>query len=103
MNSESREVYRFINPLLGSRSNPVLKQIDEDISNCYNIINILKLNDTYTKLVLDKLLDFNIEKQSGRFFEEILRIIPYSIREDLYLAKITTAILKNVKILLKKF
>ena len=87
LNKESKKIYQYISSRLSFNNNynPILKQIDEDISKHLKTINILRLNKDLSNLIIDKLENFNLSDNSNENYEDLIRILPYTMNNELFI------------------
>ena len=60
-----------------------MQQIEKDIESQMKTIEILRLHTDFGNIVIDKLKNLDIEKTKSKQFDEIIRILPYTINEEL--------------------
>lgn len=88
LNKESKKIYSYISSkftLNNIKYNPILKQIDNEIKLHLGTINILRLNKDLSNIITDKLLNFKLENTKDEYYEDIVRMLPFTINEEFFI------------------
>ena len=88
LNNESKKIYQHISSrfnIKNSNYNPILKQIDEDVSLHFKTINILRHNRHLSNSIIDKIKNFDIEDSNHPEYDDLIRILPYTMNNKLFL------------------
>ena len=88
LNKESKKIYQYISSkftLSNKEYNPILKQIDNDIKGHLSTLNILRLNKFLSNKIIKKLENFDVEDNNNENYDELIRILPYTMNEKLFM------------------
>ena len=85
LNRESIEVYKHLSNNSNNKYNSILREIETEIVSQLNIINILRLNRTISCIIIKNIETLNINDNSTEYYDELFRILPFTMNNELYI------------------